>query len=348
MVLPRIFGGWAIRDDGPRTVLPIDVLERMIIIAFSTVKVEEDNVHPSGEAYSPDSRDDAERARGGAFNSILEIPGRAAFAALERLSRTPAFSVTPGRMREFMARRAALDSEHAPWKPGEAAALEQEFDTAPQTPSDLQRVAMRRISDIDHDLHHADFAQGVTLKRLQNEREVQVWVANEIRNRKGRAYTGEREPHVVEEKEPDIRLQACGSDASLPIEIKVVESWSLPQLEKALKVQLGGRYLRAKDAKHGILLLVHKEPHTWDGPTGEKWKLAEVVGYLQAMADVIASGGQNEPQAMIAVIDVADVVIPVKKPKSAAAKANTAKVKTPTQRTARNSATHQPRRKATK
>ena len=65
-----------------------------------------------------------------------------------------------------------------------------------------------------------------TLKRLQNEREVQVWVANELRARKGRAYTGEREPHVVEEKEPDIRLQASGSDASLPIEIKVAESWS--------------------------------------------------------------------------------------------------------------------------
>ena len=348
MVLPGIFGGWAMRDDGPQTVLPVEVLERLIVIAFSTVKVEEDNVHPSGEVYSPDSRDDAERARGGALNRILDTPGRAAFAALERLSRTPAFSVAPGRMRELMARRAALDSEHAPWKAGEAAALEQEFDTAPQTPRDLQRVAMRRISDIDHDLHHADFAQGVTLKRLQNEREVQVWVANELRARRARAYTGEREPHVVEEKEPDIRLQASGSDASLPIEIKVAESWSLTGLEKALKVQLGGRYLRAKDAKHGILLLVHKEPHTWDGPDGEKWQLPDVVRHLRAMADTVASGGQTEPQAEIAVIDVTDVVIPLKSPQTKNAKAKTAEAKPPTSCAARKSATPPTPRKASK
>ena len=85
MVLPGIFGGWAMRDDGPQTVLPVEVLERLIVIAFSTVKVEEDNVHPSGEVYSPDSRDDAERARGGALNRILDTPGRAAF----RSARTP-------------------------------------------------------------------------------------------------------------------------------------------------------------------------------------------------------------------------------------------------------------------
>jgi hypothetical protein len=324
-VLPLIFGGWAMRDDGPQTVLPVDVLERLVVIAFTTIKVEDDNIHPDGEAYSPDRRDDAERARSGAFNRLIDIPGRAAFAALGRLAQTPGFSVTPGRMREFMVRRAAADSEHAPWKAGEAAALEQDFDTAPQTPADLQRVAMRRLSDIDYDLHHADFAQGVTLRRLQNEREVQVWVANELRNRKGRAYTGEREPHVVEEKEPDIRLQATGSEASLPIEIKIAETWPLHELEKALKVQLGGRYLRAKDAKHGILLLVHKEPHTWEGPNDEKWKLSKVVEHLRAMAVETASRGEAEPQAMIAVIDVTDVAVPAArskgktgKPKSAA------------------------------
>lgn len=314
--LPLIFGGWAMRDDGLQTVLPIEVLERLIVIAFTIVKVEDDNVHPTGEVYSPDARDDAERARGGAFNRLLATPGRAAFAVLKRLSQTPGFSVSPGRMRELMARRAAADSEYAPWTAGEAVAREQQFDAAPRTPADLRRVAMRRFSDIDHDLHHADFAQGITLKRLQNEREVQVWVANELRSRKGRAYIGEREPHVVEEKEPDIRLQATASDASLPIEIKVAESWPLHELEKALKVQLGGRYLRAKDAKHGILLLVHKEPHTWNGPNGEKWKLAQVVEHLCAMAVETASRGEAEPQAVIAVIDVTDIVVPGEKPKS--------------------------------
>ena len=59
-------------------------------------------------------------------------------------------------------------------------------------------------------------------------------MANELRNRQGRAYSVEREPHVVDEKEPDIRLRAKASDASLPIEVKVPESWSLAELEEAL------------------------------------------------------------------------------------------------------------------
>lgn len=59
------------------------------------------------------------------------------------------------------------------------------------------------------------------------------WVASELRSRQGRAYSIEREPHVFDEKEPDIRLRAKESDASLPIEIKVPESWSLNELESA-------------------------------------------------------------------------------------------------------------------
>ena len=49
--------------------------------------------------------------------------------------------------------------------------------------------------------------------------------------RQRRAYSLEREPHVVDEKEPDIRMRAPKTDASVPIEIKVAESWTLPELE---------------------------------------------------------------------------------------------------------------------
>ena len=115
-------------------------------------------------------------------------------------------------------------------------ALEKQFDNAPISAADLELVAERRLADINHDLHHGDFAQGRTVKALGDERAVQRWVANELRNLQGRAYSVEREPHVVEEKEPDIRLRARTTDTSLPIEIKVAESWTLPKLEDALSV----------------------------------------------------------------------------------------------------------------
>ena len=138
--------------------------------------------------------------------------------------------------------RAAQDSEHAPWLPSEPYELEQQFDPAPTTAKDLQEVATSRLADIQYAVLHGDFAQGRTVKNRPNEMEVQKWVANELRNRQGRAYSVEREPHVVEEKEPDIRLRTKVSDVSLPIEVKVAKSWTLAQLEEALTKQLLGRF----------------------------------------------------------------------------------------------------------
>jgi hypothetical protein len=41
--------------------LPFEVLERLLVVAFRTVRVDEDAVRPSGEVYSPDDRDRAQR-----------------------------------------------------------------------------------------------------------------------------------------------------------------------------------------------------------------------------------------------------------------------------------------------
>jgi hypothetical protein len=169
------------------------------------------------------------------------------------------------------------------------------------------------LADINYDLHHDQFSQGQTVKQLKPEREVQKWVAYDLQNRKGRAYTLTRESHVVDEKEPDIRLQSNLSDASMPVEVKVAESWSLPQLEDALTKQLVGSYIRERDKRHGILLLVHQHarPNGWEDGTGRFLAFEEVVERLQGIADAMAAaGGAGAPQAEVAVIDVSDVVVP--------------------------------------
>jgi hypothetical protein len=160
---------------------------------------------------------------------------------------------------------------------------------------------------MQHDLLHADFAQGTTVAALPNENAVQNWVADRLRLKQGRAYSVEREPHVVDEKEPDVRLRAKVSDASVAIEIKVPESWTLEQLEAALTDQLCGRYLRARDARHGILILVHKEPRPkgWqDTKTGAFLTFSEVVRRLRALATHIAGTRPDAPQPEIAVLVV--------------------------------------------
>lgn len=308
-VLPKLFGDRITEEEDQAVALPFDALQRLVLLAYQTIRVEEDNYHPPGVPFSSDTRDSAERSRSLLFNLFAGTRGRATFESLMRMAKLNDFPIPPQRLIEIAHHRAAEDAEHSPWESSEAYALEKECDTSPVTPEDLQRVGLRRIADIQHDLLHADFAQGLTLKAMPSEREVQKWAANELNNRRGRAYSVERESHVADEKEPDIRLRAKVSDASVPIEIKVAESWSLTELEEALDIQLAGRYLRDKDAKRGVLLLVHLMKRTRGWPDAKRRALSfeAVVAHLQAKANNTAAGGPMAPQAEIAVLNVSEL-----------------------------------------
>ena len=273
--------------------LPFDTLERLVWIAFRTIRVEEDRDRTGSGGYTPDERDHAEEARGCCFQSTrrkhqAEPPSMPCFASR---SIPTVRSLLPGC--EAIARhRAAEDSESAPWPPAEPFAFERSYETAPHTARDLQRVALRRLADIQHELLHGDFAQGATLSALPDEPAVQNWVADRLRLKQGRAYSIEREPHVVGEKEPDVRFRAKATDASVAMEIKVTESWTLPDLEAALTDQLCGRYLRAKDARYGILLLVHQKART-KGMGGSRDRCVSLASIRWSMHLKAASGADR-------------------------------------------------------
>jgi hypothetical protein len=311
-VLPKIYGDRWFRSLDRAVNLPVPELERLIHIAYQAIRPEEDMDRPSGKVYSPESRDHAQGSRDAAYGRLANTPGPEAVAALRRIAAAGGPPNSEQSFRRIIRRRAEQDSELDAWPAGEAFALEQEFDRAPASPADLQKVAMRRLSDIQHALHNEDFAQGETFKRLPVEADVQIWVADVLRNRQGRAYSVEREPEVVAKKAPDIRLRARTSDASLPIEIKVVESWTIPQLEFALTKQLGGRYLRGSEANYGVLLLVHQKarPQGWKEASGRMLTFPEVVHHLRGIADQEASRSVGSPKAQVAVIDVSSIVLP--------------------------------------
>ena len=316
-ILPQLFGTDR-RHENAQVDLPFACLERLVSIAFGTIRREDDINRPSGEVYSPGVRDNAEEARGAAFNRLVETSGRATFDVLRRHAKEADWPISAARLLELALHRAAQDSESATWLPGETLAFERTAETVPYTSRDLQRVALRRLDDIQHDLLHADFAQGATVKSLPDEKAVQIWMAERLRLTQGRSYSVDREPHVVEEKEPDVRLRAKTSDSSVPIEIKVPESWTLGQLEAALTDQLCGRYLRARDARHGILLLVHQKPRPigWkNSADGSKLTIADVASHLKRRAAELCGISPDAPQPDIAVIDVSRCAYP--KPKRA-------------------------------
>jgi hypothetical protein len=305
-ILPNIFGGGFSSDTPVIEGLSLPNLERLVKLAFTAVRVEDDVPRKSGVAFSPTQREDAERARGAAFSRLLHTPGRAAFNAILNLRKVQGFPIDEARLRQFAKEHAARTADFTAWKPSEVIEFEKTAQAAPQTTRELQLVGLRRITDLQYDLIHDDFQQGKTLAQQETEKDVQKFIADRLRLTQGHLYSVEREVHVADEKEPDVRLRAKATDASVPIEIKVAESWTLPQLEDALITQLCGKYLRARDARNGILLLVHNRPKPkgWARRAGKMLAFPAVVARLQKLAIRIAGSEEDAPQPEMATLDM--------------------------------------------
>lgn len=85
-------------------------------------------------------------------------------------------------------------------------------------------------------------------------------------------------------KKPDIRLHVARPPAVVGIEIKIADSWRMPQLEAALERQLVGQYLRDARSRHGVLLLFHSgRTQYWKSGT-TKLTFDDVVKRLTEMA----------------------------------------------------------------
>lgn len=307
-LLPRLAGNGY---DIPQVLqdLPFDALQGLVRIAYRAVRIEDDHDHSDQDSYTPDERDDAESARSALLRFLVDTPGLATCKAIQRFRKDRSVPIGDQRLADLALQRAATDSEHASWTSADVVAFEHDHLTAPRTTADLQRVLIRRLEDLQHDLINADFPQGPSLARAPAEVDVQIAIAHLLRERQGRSYSVEREPHVVDEKEPDVRARAKVTDASVPIEIKLAERWSLPELENALSKQLIGRYLRSRDSRHGILLLVHqrKRGKGWQSRNGRWLTISDVVKHLRSLALRAAAKDPYAPQATVVLIDVSSV-----------------------------------------
>lgn len=140
---------------------------------------------------------------------------------------------------------------------------------------------------------------------LSGEVDVQNWFANERRKMQGRCHMLGCEPHVADEKEPDIRPQSRIADARMPIEIKIAGSRALEELEAASSMQLRNRYLRDRDNRFGILPIVHRKARS------RGWKSAggflacdQVIIHLRRIAAEMGAADALAPQMAICSVDI--------------------------------------------
>ena len=262
------------------------LLGRLVRLAHAFVRPADDQVHE--EVYSPDTRDHAERARSTLFQWLCNTPGPEARLALLELAERNEFADLRDRVRLIARQRAAIDAEFTPFDANAVLALGERYEVPPNDGNGLFAIMMDRLSDLDHDLAHGDFSDRRTVRRIDDEREMQRTLSWRIEERAKGAYRVIREDEVADAKQPDIRLATVGGiDRKVVLEVKIADKgWSFVDLEDALRKQLVGQYLRHANCHGGCLLLTHHgRKKYWMHPeTKKRLTFSEVVGILREKA----------------------------------------------------------------
>ncbi len=241
--------------------------------------------------------------REGLLRRLGDIEGEEAYLALQKLADDPRCEIDRERFLAVARARAMQDGELPAWELSDVRAFETCFETEPTSAAGLYSIAMYRLSDMKNDVEGGDFSLRGFFGKGTHEEDMQKWVAYWLDKLSRRRYVVVREREVDNKKRPDITLQHSGSGASVCIEIKIAQFWTLGQLKEALNEQLVRKYLRARESRHGILLLALTHPHRWEAPGTSGLTFRKLVENLHAIAQEIKNSSSNVEDIAVIGID---------------------------------------------
>ena len=256
--------------DVPDSARRAHLLGRLVRYAYAFVRPADDQVHE--DVYSPNTRDHAEQARNALLHQLLNTPGYEAWRVVLEIADDDKFAEMRDYLRLRARQRAAADADFAPYDPDAVRILEKRYEIPPNGRDSLFAFLLDRLEDLAHDLAHGDFSDRRTVRSITDESEMQRTIASRLCERANGVYAVTREEAVADEKHPDIRLVAVGSDQKVAVEVKIADHWTLNQLDRALRDQLAGQYLRDSNCTAGCLLLTYHgiKRKYWIGPVNRR------------------------------------------------------------------------------
>ena len=285
-------------------------LGQLVRYAYAFVRREDDQVHEG--VYTPNTRDHAQEARHFLLSMLLDTPGSEARRVLRELADEEDFSPSADRLRFQARQRAAIDAEFPAFNPEDVIALDARYEISPRDSDGLFTVMMDRLDDLAHDMVDDDFTNRPTLRGIGTEPEMQRNLAREIRQRANGAYEVTREDEVADNKHPDIRLSVANRDLKAVIEVKIADNWTPAKLERALRCQLAGQYLRHSNCRSGCLLLTyHGRKQYWIHPEARKrMPFSELVAHLNDKARAIENESAHGVRITVFGLDLTDPLLP--------------------------------------
>lgn len=265
-----------------------------------------DDIERAGKGvYSPEMRDDAQEARDRLFGLMKETPGKAAYLALQALiEHHPDEQARPW-FRVHAKNKAEADGDLQPWKTSEVREFTESLERTPHDHRSLFELACHRLLDLKADLEQGDDSVASILRKIDQETEVRKFIGGWCRDRTLGRYSIPQEEELADAKKPDMRWHGNGFDAPVPVELKLADNWSGPDLVERLQNQLCGDYLRDSRSSRGVFALVYRGAKTrWELPGVGSVSFPGLVEALQEHWASIAASYPNVDEVSVIGIDL--------------------------------------------
>lgn len=245
-------------------------LKSLYLLMHDFIRSDED-IHRAGKgAYSPGLRDNAQDAQEILLNLLIQIPGKESFSALMAIAKAhPEEGHRPWILLRTKA-KAEQDGDMVPWMPQQVREFHEKLDRTPGNHKELAELAVLRLLDLKDDLEHGDQSIASILLNVTQETDIRTFIGRELREKAFGRYSIPPEEELADAKRPDLRFHGVGFDGPVPIELKLADNWSGPNLYERLENQLCGDYLRDSRSSRGIFLLVYRGEKTgWEIPKND-------------------------------------------------------------------------------
>ena len=266
-------------------------LRNLYVLMHQYIRREDDIDRTKGGVYTPTSRDCAQDARGYIYQNLADIPGKDAFDALASIAREAPSGHTRDWLYSRVDARAQADADD-PWTIDDVNEFADELERTPSSPRKLFEVARNRLVDLKYKYEEGDTSPYRVLIKVNKEPELRNYLADRLKETAHARYSISQEDEMPNAQRTDIRFVLAKIPGMVPVELKIADKWSGPELFAKLKDQLCGDYLRDKDSTNGIYLLVHHgKKKLWQHPDSKQFlPFEELIAALQRSAqDIIAS-----------------------------------------------------------
>lgn len=257
-------------------------LRELIILMHEHIE-EKDDIDRNGKGvFSPGLRDHAQDARNHLFGMLKEIPGKEAFLAIQDLSRQHPVESSRPWMIHHAKNKAEIEADLTPWTVAQICDFNERLERTPRNHRELWELGVLRFLDLKAKLEDGDSSVADILKMVSDEIQMRKYIGDWLRESSLGRYSIPQEEEFADAKRPDLRFHGTGFDGPVPVELKLADNWSGPDLFERLETQLCGDYLRDDRSNRGLFVLVYRgEKKGWDIPDHDRLKFAELVVALQ-------------------------------------------------------------------